>query len=118
MFHSNLGLKEYGAKLLSKFKWGHSFYEVNQELLDIYAECKNGAECVQKQVEFLKKEKEDKEKFSQTNGKLFKSQNKRGLFGTVLKIRTREVTKIQNSSESESVCMTNFIRYSNPIRFF
>ena len=55
-----VGLKEHGIKLLSKFKWGHSFYEVNKELLEIYALCKNGAEVVAKQGEFLKKEQEDK----------------------------------------------------------
>ena len=39
---------------------GHSFYEVNKELLDMYASCKDGAECVSKQMEFLKKEKEER----------------------------------------------------------
>ena len=43
---------------MSKFKWGHSFYEVNAELLDIYANCKDGAEVVQKQNEFLKDEEQ------------------------------------------------------------
>lgn len=43
---------------MSKFKWGHSFYEVNEELLDMYASCKDGAEVVQKQNEFLKKEQD------------------------------------------------------------
>ena len=46
--------------MLEKFKWGHSFYEVNQELLDMYAACKDGAECVAKQMEFLKKEKTER----------------------------------------------------------
>jgi pre-rRNA-processing protein TSR3 len=62
------GLKEYGAKLLAKFKWGHSFYEVNEELLDMYAKCKTGAECVQKQAEFLKREQEEKLNFNENNG--------------------------------------------------
>lgn len=46
--------------MLEKFKWGHSFYEVNKELLDMYAGCKDGAECVSKQMEFLKKEKQER----------------------------------------------------------
>lgn len=54
------GLKSHGEQLLSKFKWGHSFYEVNQELLDMYAACKDGAEVVAKQIEFLKKEKAER----------------------------------------------------------
>jgi len=33
---------------------------VNQELLDMYASCKDGAECVSKQMEFLKKEKQER----------------------------------------------------------
>jgi pre-rRNA-processing protein TSR3 len=53
-----VGLKKYGEQLLAKFKWGHSFYEVNRELLDIYANCKDGAEVVLRQNEFLKNEKE------------------------------------------------------------
>jgi len=57
-----VGLREKGDALLAKFKWGHSFYEVNQELLDIYAKCKDGADVVQKQIEFLKKEQKDAEK--------------------------------------------------------
>ena len=55
------GLKSHGEQLLSKFKWGHSFYEVNQELLDMYAACKDGAEVVAKQIEFLKKEKAERD---------------------------------------------------------
>jgi pre-rRNA-processing protein TSR3 len=53
-----VGLKKHGDELLSKFKWGHSFYEVNKELLDIYAKCSTGAEVVQKQNEFLLNEKQ------------------------------------------------------------
>jgi pre-rRNA-processing protein TSR3 len=43
---------------LSKFKWGHSFYEVNKELLEIYSACSNGSEVVTKQNEYLLNEKE------------------------------------------------------------
>ena len=32
-----LGFKEQGLKLLDKFKWGHTFYELNQNLLDEYS---------------------------------------------------------------------------------
>jgi len=54
-----VGLKEKGDALLAKFKWGHSFFEVNKELLDLYAKCKDGADVVQKQIEFLKQEQKD-----------------------------------------------------------
>ena len=52
-----VGLEKYGTELLNKFKWGHSFYTVNYELLEIYRKCKDGAEVVAKQIEFLNNEK-------------------------------------------------------------
>lgn len=57
-----VGLKKYGNILLNKFKWGHSFYEVNHDLLEMYRKCKDGAECVAKQTEFLKAEKAERKK--------------------------------------------------------
>ena len=32
-----LGYKEQGLELLEKFKWGHTFYELNQNLFDEYS---------------------------------------------------------------------------------
>jgi pre-rRNA-processing protein TSR3 len=32
-----LGFKELGLQLLDKFKWGHTFYELNQDLLKDYS---------------------------------------------------------------------------------
>ena len=54
------GLRSYGDELLAKFKWGHSFYEVNEELLMLYASCKDGADVVLKQNEFLRNEKKER----------------------------------------------------------
>ena len=36
-----LGFKEQGLELLDKFKWGHTFYELNQNLLDEYSKLEN-----------------------------------------------------------------------------
>ncbi len=36
-----LGFKEQSLELLDKFKWGHTFYELNQNLLDEYSELEN-----------------------------------------------------------------------------
>ena len=36
-----LGFKEQCLELLDKFKWGHTFYELNQNLLDEYSQLKN-----------------------------------------------------------------------------
>jgi len=36
-----MGFKEQGLELLDKFKWGHTFYELNQNLLDEYSKLEN-----------------------------------------------------------------------------
>ncbi|XP_055634076.1 18S rRNA aminocarboxypropyltransferase [Toxorhynchites rutilus septentrionalis] len=49
------GFKEEALWYLSKFSWGHSFVELNQELLDGYAGCKNSKEILEVQNDYLKK---------------------------------------------------------------
>ncbi len=46
-----LGFKEQSLELLDKFKWGHTFYELNQNLLDEYSKLKN-----EEQIEFIQKD--------------------------------------------------------------
>ena len=36
-----LGFKEQSLELLNKFKWGHTFYELNQNLLEDYSKAEN-----------------------------------------------------------------------------
>ncbi len=36
-----LGFQDQGLQLLDKFKWGHTFYELNQNLLDEYSKIDN-----------------------------------------------------------------------------
>ena len=48
-----LGLKDLGEILLSKFKWGHGFYEMNADVLNIYAACKTGTDVVAAQQKYL-----------------------------------------------------------------
>ena len=36
-----LGFKEQGLELLNKFKWGHTFYDLNQNLLEEYSKLEN-----------------------------------------------------------------------------
>ena len=36
-----LGYEEQGLELLNKFKWGHTFYELNQNLFDEYSKLEN-----------------------------------------------------------------------------
>lgn len=45
---------------MGKFSWGHSFLELNQQILDKYSECKDSAEVLLAQDEYLKTAEEEK----------------------------------------------------------
>ncbi len=47
------GFKQEAMDLLSIFTWGHSFYELNEKLLDNYSEAKDSSEIVEMQTKFL-----------------------------------------------------------------
>ena len=46
-----LGFKDQGLQLLDKFKWGHTFYDLNQNLLEEYSKIHN-----EDQIEFILKD--------------------------------------------------------------
>jgi pre-rRNA-processing protein TSR3 len=46
-----LGFKDQGLELLNKFKWGHTFYELNQNLLEEYLKLEN-----ESQIELILKD--------------------------------------------------------------
>jgi len=46
-----LGFKEQALEILDKFKWGHTFYELNQNLLDEYSKLES-----EEQIEIILKE--------------------------------------------------------------
>jgi len=48
------GLKEEAYELLSIFKWGHTFIDLNHERLEDYAKAKNSTEIVEMQKRFMK----------------------------------------------------------------
>jgi len=48
-----IGLKKEAYKLLSIFKWGHTFFEINQERLEIYGKARNSTEMVKLQQAFM-----------------------------------------------------------------
>ena len=48
-----VGFKDDARKILDGFKWGHSFFSLNEELLDAYASAKSSAEVVQIQTDYL-----------------------------------------------------------------
>ncbi|KAI7869805.1 uncharacterized protein EV154DRAFT_127839 [Mucor mucedo] len=53
------GFPEHGEALLGKFKWGHAFKKVNGGLLSRYAKCKDSAEVLAVQNEYLAQLEED-----------------------------------------------------------
>ena len=53
------GLNEQGHILLSKFKWGNGFWEMNQVLFELYSSCTDAESVLQAQQEFLRQEEQD-----------------------------------------------------------
>jgi len=57
------GLKEEAKFYLSKFSWGHSFLELNGELLELYSKCQSSKEILEVQQKYLEdseRERNDK----------------------------------------------------------
>ncbi len=50
------GFKDEALKILSIFKWGHTFIELNREMLERYAHARGSSEIIKLQGEFLKNE--------------------------------------------------------------
>lgn len=48
-----LGEREHAESVLAKFRWGHTFLELNEEPLRRYAACEDSAEVVEVQGEYL-----------------------------------------------------------------
>ena len=48
-----LGEREHAERILSKFRWGETFLELNEEPLRRYAACANSTEVVAVQAEYL-----------------------------------------------------------------
>jgi pre-rRNA-processing protein TSR3 len=51
------GFKDQANELLSIFKWGHTFLELNHERLESYAKAKDSTEVVELQKGFMPDEK-------------------------------------------------------------
>ena len=53
---SIVGLQDFGAVLLDKFKWGHGFYTLNSSLLSAYAECASAQAVIECDTRFRRGE--------------------------------------------------------------
>lgn len=54
-----MGFPNESRQLLSKFKWGSAFFEINKEILDVYSSCKTSEELIAAQSTYLDKCRED-----------------------------------------------------------
>lgn len=54
-----VGFEPEARLLLSKFKWGSGFFEINKEIIEIYSECKTSQQLVAAQSRYIEKCKND-----------------------------------------------------------
>lgn len=52
------GFKKEAKFYLDKFSWGHSFIDLNEELLEVYSNCSNSQSVVKAQNDYIKQEQE------------------------------------------------------------
>lgn len=57
-----VGYKEESKNLLESFGWSKAFFSLNEELLELYSNCENSIEVVEKQAEYLKQLDEENAK--------------------------------------------------------
>lgn len=53
------GYTNEARSLLSKFKWGSGFFEINKEVIEAYAECETSQQLIHAQANYLEKCKSD-----------------------------------------------------------
>lgn len=54
-----IGCRSESERLLSKFKWGSAFFDINEELIEVYSRCSTSEELIAAQANYLEKCKED-----------------------------------------------------------
>ena len=70
-----LGREDWCDILLNKFKWGHSFKELNLDILKKYHACATSAEIIETQNEYMRKLDEEGE--ARTKGNSLHSYHKK-----------------------------------------
>jgi pre-rRNA-processing protein TSR3 len=54
-----IGKEEQAREIMAPFSWGEAFFDVNRELLDLYASCKDSADVQLKQEAWMQKLEEE-----------------------------------------------------------
>ncbi|EPZ32448.1 DUF367-domain-containing protein [Rozella allomycis CSF55] len=54
-----LGMNSYGDEIMSRFNWGHAFYEINKDLFKLYSKCQTSEQVEEAQKEYLAKISEE-----------------------------------------------------------
>ncbi|KAI9179292.1 ribosome biogenesis protein tsr3 [Blastocladiella emersonii ATCC 22665] len=101
------GFKDYGDELMSRFTWGHAFYELNETLFELYSKCKDSAEVVEVQNKYIKELEEEhassRRRTAMTNGdegdELFVNTNRMAPIGYT---KNADASSSDNDSESEA----------------
>jgi len=65
------GFEDDSRELLTHFKWGVSFLDVNKDVFDLYSKCKTSEEILNKEKEFLENEKNKKNNYIGFNNIIF-----------------------------------------------
>lgn len=62
LIHCFVGQKEEAKWYLNKFSWGHSFIELNEELLEAYAKCTSSKEILEAQNKYIETAQKERER--------------------------------------------------------
>jgi pre-rRNA-processing protein TSR3 len=54
-----VGFESEARSLLSKFKWGQGFFEINKEVIEAYSDCQTSEQLISAQSQYLEKCKSD-----------------------------------------------------------
>lgn len=72
------GYKKIARNYLEKFSWGHSFLELNEEILEIYVKCSDSKSVVEEQNKYIAEEQEKQK--NRANGKIMLKYSQLDLF--------------------------------------
>ncbi|KAJ3297314.1 ribosome biogenesis protein tsr3 [Borealophlyctis nickersoniae] len=109
-----VGFKEYGDKLMEKFKWGHAFWEINEHLLTLYAGCQTSTDVIDAQNKYLEQVERDwqtrHEKSGNQESVLEANTNRKGVE------ETESEDESEANSETESEGEVEVDKFGNTVR--